>query len=147
MKRVCFFTFAVLFSLSIFLPVSQATYPGESVTYWDSTLSDEYKDPDYRTVANLVKEKKFDAALALLDKKIQSVANKSTPVILKGFIANERGNYKQALQLFLQGRPEQKPGIPQSPHPAIHFGFCQVCRNETSQTTYRSLLVIGPPSK
>jgi len=129
MNRVCSFTFAVLFSFAIFLPVSHATYPGESVTYWDPTLSDENKDPDYKTVASLVKEKKFDEATALLDKKIQTVANKSTPIILKGFIANEQGNYKQALQLFLQGRPEQKPGIPQSPHPAIHFGFCQVYRN------------------
>ena len=129
MKRACLFTFAVLFSLSFFLPVSHATYPGKSLTHWDPTLSDEHKDPDYQTVANLVKEKKFEEAKALLDKKIQTVANKSTPVILKGFIAYEQGNYIQALQLFLQGRPKQKPGIPQSPHPAIHFGFCQVYRN------------------
>jgi len=129
MKHTCFFTFAVLFSFSFFLPIAHATYPGESITYWDPTLSDENKDPDYKTVAGLVKEKKFDAALALLDKKILSVGDKSTPIILKGFIANEQGNYKKALELFLKGRPKQKPGIPQSPHPAIHFGFCQVFRN------------------
>jgi len=129
MKHACLFTFAVVFSFSFFLPVSHATYPGESITYWDPTLSDENKDPDYKTVANLVKEKKYDEARALLDKKIETVANKSTPVILKGFIANEQGNYVQALKLFLQGRPPQIPGIPQSPHPAIHFGFCQVYRN------------------
>jgi len=129
MKRACLFTFAILFSFSVFLPVSHATYPGKAISFWDSTLSDENKDPDYKTVADLVKEKKFDAANALLDKKIQTVANKSTPVILKGFIANEQGNYKKALELFLQGRPAQKPGIPQSPHPAIHFGFCQAYRN------------------
>ena len=129
MKRAYLFTFAILLSFSFFLPVSHATYPGRAVTHWDSTLSDENKDHDYQTVAGLVKEKKFDEANALLDKKIQSVANKSTPYMLKGFIANEQGNYKEALQLFLQGRPAQKPGIPQSPHPAIHFGFCQVYRN------------------
>ncbi len=129
MKRTCLFTFTLLISFFIFLPVSQATYPGRSVTHWDPTLSNEYKDPDYQTIADLVKEKKFDEANALLDKKIKSVDDKSTPLILKGFIANERGNYKQALELFLEGRPKQKPGIPQSPHPAIHFGFCQVYRN------------------
>jgi tetratricopeptide (TPR) repeat protein len=129
MKRICFFAFAVLFTFIFFHSVAHATYPGKSVTHWDPTLSDEYKDPDYQTIAGLVNEKKYDAANALLDKKIKSVANKSTPIILKGFIANERGNYKEALELFLQGRPVQKPGIPQSPHPAIHFGFCQVYRN------------------
>ena len=129
MKRTCIFTFALLFSCSFFLSSAHATYPGSSITYWDSTLSDENKDPDYKTVADLVKEKKFDAAKALLDKKIKSVADISTPLILKGFIANEQGEYKKALELFLQGRPKQKHGIPQSPHPAIHFGFCQVFRN------------------
>jgi tetratricopeptide (TPR) repeat protein len=129
MKRACLFIFTLLIGLFIFLPVSNATYPGKSFAHWDPTLSDEYKDPDYQTIADLVKEKKYDEATALLDKKIQSVDDKSTPVILKGFIANERGNYKEALKLFLQGRPVQKAGIPQSPHPAIHFGFCQVYRN------------------
>ena len=129
MKHTRIFIFTVIFSFYFFLPVAHATYPGASVTFWDSTLSGENKDPDYQTVADLVKEKKFDEAKALLDKKIQSVANKSTPLILKGFIANEQGDYKKALELFFQGRPPQKPGIPQSPHPAIHFGFCQVYRN------------------
>jgi tetratricopeptide (TPR) repeat protein len=129
MKRACLFTFTLLIGFLFFLPVSNATYPGQSVTHWDPTLSDEYKDPDYQTIAGLVKEKKYDEANALLDKKIQSASDKSTPVILKGFIANERGEYKKALEFFLEGRPVQKPGIPQSPHPAIHFGFCQVYRN------------------
>jgi tetratricopeptide (TPR) repeat protein len=129
MKRACLFTVTLLISFLFFLPVSNATYPGRSVTHWDPTLSDEYKDPDYQTIADLVKEKKYDDANALLDKKIQSASDKSTPVILKGFIANERGEYKKALEFFLEGRPVQKPGIPQSPHPAIHFGFCQVYRN------------------
>ena len=129
MKRTCLLTLFALFSFVYFLPAAQATYPGKSIAHWDPTLSNENKDPDYQTIAELVKEKKFDAAIALLDKKIHSVDNKSTPIILKGFIANEQGNYKKALKLFLQGRPEQKPGIPQSPHPAIHFGFCQVFRN------------------
>ncbi len=129
MKRTCFFTFAVLFSFYIFLPIAHATYPGASLAYWDSTLSDEYKDADYQTIADLVKEKKYEEASALLDKKIQSVTNKSTPLFLKGFIANEQGNPKKALELFFQGRPGQKHGLPQSPHPAMHFGFCQVYRN------------------
>lgn len=129
MKRICFFTFAVFFSFCFLISIAHATYPGRSVTHWDSTLSDEYKDADYQTIADLVKEKKYDAATTLLDKKIKSVSDKSTPIILKGFIANEQGDYKKALELLLQGRPPQKPGIPQSPHPAIHFGFCQVYRN------------------
>lgn len=129
MKRACFFTITLLISFLFFLPVANATYPGKSLSHWDPTLSNEYKDPDYQTVSDLVKEKKYDEANALLDKKIQSVSDKSTPIILKGFIANERGEYKKALELFLKGRPVQKRGIPQSPHPAIHFGFCQVYRN------------------
>ena len=129
MKRACLFTFTLLFSISILLPIAHATYPGRSVAHWDPTLSDEYKDPDYQIVADMVNEKNFDAAITLLDKKIQTVADKSTPIILKGFIANERREYKKALGLFLKGRPPQTPGIPQSPHPAIHFGFCQVYRN------------------
>ena len=73
MKRACLFIFALLIGLFIFLPVSNATYPGKSFAHWDPTLSDEYKDPDYQTIADLVKEKKYDEATALLDKKIQSV--------------------------------------------------------------------------
>lgn len=129
MKRTCFFTIALSLSFYFSLSVAHATYPGKSVTHWDPTLSDEYKDPDYQTIAGLVKEKKYEEASALLDKKIQSVTNKSTPTLLKGFIANEQGNYKKALELFLQGRPPQKHGLPQSPPPSIHFGFCQVYRN------------------
>jgi tetratricopeptide (TPR) repeat protein len=129
MKRACLFTFSLLIGFLIFLPVSHATYPGKSFAHWDPTLSDEYKDPDYQRIADLVREKKYDEANAFLDKKIQSASDKSTPIILKGFVANEQGNYKKALEFFLEGRPVQKPGIPQSPHPAIHFGFCQVYRN------------------
>ncbi len=129
MKRIIYFSFALLISFYFLTPTAHATYPGKSATHWDSTLSDEYKDGDYLTIADLVKEKKYDQANELLDKKIKSVSDKSTPTILKGFIANEQGDYKKALELFLKGRPSQKPGLPQSPHPAIHFGFCQVYRN------------------
>ena len=63
MKRACFFTITLLISFLFFLPVANATYPGMSLSHWDPTLSNEYKDPDYQTIAGLVKEKKYDVII------------------------------------------------------------------------------------
>ena len=63
---VSFLSFNILFTT----PVS-ATYPTPDIAHWDLSVSDERNDADYKEVQRLVEQKYLDAALALLNKKIE----------------------------------------------------------------------------
>ena len=61
-------------SLNIFFTdPSWATYPTPDIAHWELSVSDERNDNDYQKVQNLVKEKKYDAALSILNKKIKEL--------------------------------------------------------------------------
>ena len=71
---------------------------------------------------NLVKEKKYDAALSILNKKIKELPKEASPVILKAMVLYEKGMVKESLETLLVGfRMERQ-------HPALHFAFCQIHR-------------------
>ncbi|MBT5469388.1 MAG: hypothetical protein HOK41_02180 [Nitrospina sp.] len=118
--------FALLFtfiSASIFF-TSQAwaTYPTPDIAHWELSVSGERNDPDYKEVENLVKQKKYDAALSLLDKKNKALPREATPVILKSFVQYEKGMAKESLDTLLIGFKMERQ------HPALHFAFCQIHR-------------------
>ncbi len=105
------------------LPFAEATFPGKTIAYWDTSIADEMTDPDYQKVHDLAREKNFKGALEIVEKKIEQFPKESTPLIVKGLLLNETGNHKQALDFLMQGsRIEQK-------HPGVHYGYCQTYRN------------------
>lgn len=115
--------------ISLFLCVlcfpltASATFPGKTIAFWDASISNETSDPEYQQVMNLVREKKFDKALTIIEKKILDFPKEGTPLFLKAFVLNEMGIYSEALTSLRKGTAVQ------SRHPAIHFGNCQIYRN------------------
>mgnify|MGYP001158686322 FL=1 len=110
-------------SLNIFFTdPSWATYPSPDIAHWELSVSNERNDNDYQKVQNLVKEKKYDAALSILNKKIKELPKEASPVILKAMVLYEKGVVKESLETLLVGfRMERQ-------HPALHFAFCQIHR-------------------
>ncbi len=114
---VSFLSFNILFTN----PVS-ATYPTPDIAHWDLSVSDERNDADYKEVQNLVEQKNLDAALALLNKKIEELPKEASPIILKAFVLHEKGLAKESLEnLLIAFKMERQ-------HPALHFAFCQIHR-------------------
>ena len=105
-----------------FTDTAQATYPTPDIAHWDLSVSDERNDADYKEVQNLVEQKKYDTALALLDKKIQELPKEASPVILKAMLLHEKGMAKESLEYLLIGFKMERQ------HPALHFAFCQIHR-------------------
>ena len=91
---VSFLSFNILFTT----PVS-ATYPTPDIAHWDLSISDERNDADYKEVQSLVEQKYLDAALALLNKKIEELPKEASPIILKAFVLHEKGLAKELLKL------------------------------------------------
>lgn len=114
---VSFLSFNILFTN----PVS-ATYPTPDIAHWDLSVSNERNDGDYKEVQNLVEQKNLDAALALLNKKIEELPKEASPVILKAFVLHEKGLTKESLENLLIGFKMERQ------HPALHFAFCQIHR-------------------
>ncbi|MBN4079896.1 hypothetical protein JYT60_01530 [bacterium AH-315-C08] len=114
---VSFLSFNILFTT----PVS-ATYPTPDIALWDLSVSDERNDADYKEVQNLVEQKNLDAALALLNKKIEELPKEASPVILKAFVLHEKGLAKESLESLLIAFKMERQ------HPALHFAFCQIHR-------------------
>jgi len=102
---------------------AESTYPSKSVAHWDLSVSKEQNDPDYEKVRSLVEAKKYSQALILLEQKHRELPSEMTPVVLKAFVLNEMGEYKDALNTVLGGYKEMRR------HPAVHFAFCQIHRN------------------
>ncbi len=101
---------------------ANATYPLPDVAHWDLSVSNERNDPDYQKVRDLVAQKQFDEALAILGRKITEQPKEATPDILKAVILNEKDEPKKALEVLLTGFKKERQ------HPALHFAFCQIHR-------------------
>lgn len=116
------FLFLVFSIQVVFSNSAWATYPTPDIAHWDLSVSDERNDPDYKEVRDLVQQKKYDTALAILNKKIKNSPKEASPVILKAFVLHEKGLAKESLETLLMGfRIERQ-------HPALHFAFCQIHR-------------------
>jgi tetratricopeptide (TPR) repeat protein len=128
---VSFLSFNILFTT----PVS-ATYPTPDIALWDLSVSDERNDADYKEVQNLVNQKNLDAALALLNKKIEELPKEASPVILKAFVLHEKGMAKESLEnLLIAFKMERQ-------HPALHFAFCQIHRKlGNAKTSDRACII------
>jgi tetratricopeptide (TPR) repeat protein len=109
------------FNILCTTPVS-ATYPTPDIAHWDLSVSNERNDADYKEVENLVNQKNLDAALALLNKKIEELPREASPVVLKAFVLHEKGLAKDSLESLLIGFKMERQ------HPALHFAFCQIHR-------------------
>ena len=101
---------------------ANATYPPPDIAHWSLALSDERNDPDYQKVRDLVTQKQFDEAIAILDGKITTQPKEATPDVLKAFVLNEKDDPKKALEALLIGFKKERQ------HPALHFAFCQIHR-------------------
>lgn len=115
---------AILFTALFLTTVApaNASYPSMDVAHWDISVSDERKDPDYQKVRDLVSQKQFDVAIAILDRKITDKPKEATPEILKAIILNEKDEPLEALEVLLTGFKKERQ------HPALHFAFCQIHR-------------------
>ena len=80
---------ATLLFLATVAPAN-ATYPSLDIAHWDLSVSNDRNDPDYQKVRELVSQKQFDEALAILDGKITNQPKEATPEILKAVILNEK---------------------------------------------------------
>ena len=127
----------VFFSfISFFSKQAWATYPSPDIAHWELSLSDERKDLDYSEVQNLVNQKKHDAALLVLNKKIKKLPKEATPVILKAIVLHELGKSKEALSALLIGFKMERQ------HPALHFAFCQIHRKlGNAKTSERACII------
>ncbi len=120
---VSFVLLFVFISFNIFLTHNaESTYPTPDIAHWELSVSKERKDPDYKEVQNLVEQKKYDEALALLDKKTKALPKEASPVILKAMVLHEKGVIKESLENLLMGFKMERQ------HPALHFAFCQIHR-------------------
>ncbi len=115
---------AILATVLLLVAVApaNATYPSPDVAHWDLSVSNERNDPDYQKVRDLVSQKQFDKALAILDRKISQQPKEATPEILKAVILNEKDKPRKALEVLLTGFKKERQ------HPALHFAFCQIHR-------------------
>jgi tetratricopeptide (TPR) repeat protein len=114
---VSFLSFNIFFTTSVL-----ATYPTPDIAHWDLSVSDERNDADYKEAQDLVEQKNLDAALALLNKKIEELPKEASPVILKAFVLHEKGLAKESLESLLIAFKMERQ------HPALHFAFCQIHR-------------------
>lgn len=110
----------VLFLITV--APAYATYPSPDVAHWDLSVSSDRNDPGYQKVRNLVSQKQFDEALAILDGKITNQPKEATPEILKAVVLNEKNEPLKALEALLTGFKKERQ------HPALHFAFCQIHR-------------------
>jgi tetratricopeptide (TPR) repeat protein len=112
---------------TLFLLVShsnaQATFPGKNIAHWDLSESQDRNDPEYQKLPQLVQNKKYAEAMAILENKIQQDPKAGTPVILKALVLNEMGQYKAAQSAIMAGQ------FLELRHPALHYGFCMIYRN------------------
>ena len=115
----CFFILFLLGSYSNAL----ATFPGKSIAHWDLSVSEDRNDPEYQKLHELVQNKKYDEAMAILENKIQQNPKAGTPLILKALLLNEMGQYKAAQSAIMAGQLLERR------HPALHYGFCLIYRN------------------
>lgn len=99
-----------------------ATYPTPDIAHWELSVSDERNDADYKEVQSLIDQKKYDAALSLLNAKIKELPKEASPIILKAFVLHEKGLAKESLDTLLMGFKIERQ------HPALHFAFCQIHR-------------------
>lgn len=111
-----------LYFATVLSSAANATYPSPDIAHWDISLSDEKNDPDYQKVRDLVSQKQFDKAIAILDAKIFNQPEEATPEILKAIILNEKDDPKKALDVLQIGFKKERQ------HPALHFAFCQIHR-------------------
>ncbi|MBC8284321.1 MAG: hypothetical protein H8E32_10950 [Nitrospinae bacterium] len=119
-----------------FTDPAQATYPTPDIAHWDLSVSDERNDADYKEVQNLVEQKQYDAALALLNQKIKEVPQEASPVILKAMVLHEKGMAKESLENLLMGFKMERQ------HPALHFAFCQIHRKlGNAKTSDRACII------
>ncbi len=115
--------FLSILSLNIFFTnPAEATYPTPDIAHWELSVSDERNDTDYPKVENLVKQKKYDDALSILNNKIKELPKEASPVILKAMLLHEKGMAKESLDTLLIGFKMERQ------HPALHFAFCQIHR-------------------
>ncbi|MBC8286878.1 MAG: tetratricopeptide repeat protein [Nitrospinae bacterium] len=112
---------ATLLFLATVAPAN-ATYPSLDIAHWDLSVSNDRNDPDYQKVRELVSQKQFDEALAILDGKITNQPKEATPEILKAVILNEKDTPLKALEVLLTGFTKERQ------HPGMHFAFCQIHR-------------------
>ena len=101
---------------------ANATYPSLNIAHWDLSVSNDRNDPGYQKVRDLVTQKQFDAAITILDEKINNQPKEATPEILKAIILNEKDKTLKALEVLLTGFKKERQ------HPGIHFAFCQIHR-------------------
>ena len=132
--------FLIIFVFFLFINFSTeqawATYPSPDIAHWELSISGERKDPDYPEVQNLVYQKKYDAALSALNKKIKELPKEATPIILKAIVLNEMGKSKEALNTLLVGFKIERQ------HPALHFAFCQIHRKlGNAKTSERACII------
>lgn len=114
--------FALLFLLGSYCN-ALATFPGESIAFWDLSESEDRNDPEYQKLHPLVQDKKYDEAMAILENKIQQNPQAGTPVILKAILLNEMGQYKIAQKTIMGAQHLELR------HPALHYGFCLIYRS------------------
>lgn len=121
-RRLLVFSFALIAGF-LAMDKAYATFPPVEIAHWDMEMAQDQIDPEYLRINELVGEKKYDAAMSLIEKKILSSRNKSTALFLKGMLLNEMGKYREALTEFQKGYKIE------SRHPAIQFSYCQIYRN------------------
>ncbi|MFQ5673277.1 MAG: tetratricopeptide repeat protein [Nitrospinales bacterium] len=131
-RSIIIFFFACSFVAGPDSP-AQATFPDMEIGHWGKMdtnipsmakgLTNDRDDPQYIKVHELVRDKKYDEALAILEEKAKNKSERDTALILKAIILNEQGKYLQALSVMRLGEVIQKL------HPAIQFGLCQIHRN------------------
>jgi len=130
---------AVLLTILFFTTVApaNATYPSPDVAHWDLSVSDDKNDPDYQKIRDMVSQKQFDEALAILNEKITQKPKEATPEILKAVILNEKDAPKEALEALLTGFKKERQ------HPALHFTFCQIHRKLGNGLTSEKACIIA----
>jgi tetratricopeptide (TPR) repeat protein len=114
-----------------------ASYPTPDIAYWDLSISDSSKNPEYQKVQDLVAQKQFAEALTILEGKIASQPKEATPEILKAMVLNENNEPQQALESLLTGFQKERQ------HPALHFAFCQIHRKLGNGLTSEKACIIA----
>ncbi|MBT3365987.1 MAG: tetratricopeptide repeat protein [Nitrospina sp.] len=133
-KKVIILT--ALFLTTILSGHAIATYPSPDIAHWDLSISDEKNDPDYQKVRDLVAQKQFAEALAIIGEKIASKPREATPEILKAMVLYENDEPKKALEALLTGFKKERQ------HPALHFAFCQIHRKlGNGQTSEKACII------
>lgn len=110
-------------SFMMFSPLAEARFPGMDITLWDEhQAKGDRENPVYLEIHKLVGQKKYDEAMALIDRAHQQNPQKGTPLILKSLLLFEMKRYKESYIILQQGRNIQRR------HPAIPFAHCRIYR-------------------